>query len=172
MSLGKCKDGQCLISNSFNYPDYLVRGPNEFRICPLSFGLLDAVFSPDAVCLSEPKDALHPRDNIGGIRLFDLATGEPRWYLDLGTNDLIFNSADQRFYCVAVSRAAPHNCSLVRLASDILQCDQVLTFERCWEAAFSPSGNILVTAQGDVYETTTGAQVGFLDFPQRDYPDR
>jgi hypothetical protein len=163
----------CQYSNSkvgSNYPNYLMRGPSEFQIFPLSFGLLDAAFSPDAVCLSEPKDYLHPRENIGGIRLIDLEKGDSRWHLDIGSNHLAFNLSDTRFYCIAAPSADPHNSSLIRLASTILDCDQVALLGQCWEAAFSPSGTTLVTSQGDVHETSTGDLVMHLEFPQRDYP--
>jgi WD40 repeat protein len=150
---------------------YLVRGQNQFEIPAQSFALLDAVFSPEAICLSEAKDGMGPSENIGGIRLFDLATGELRWHSNLGAKNLTFNFSDQRFYCVAENSDDPSNRSLVRLRGDILQCDQVLALGRCWETAFSPSGNILVTVHGDVYDTATGTQTGFLGFPQRDYPD-
>jgi hypothetical protein len=140
---------------------YLVRGENEFEISPCSFGLLDAAFSPEAVCLSEPN---------GGIRLIDLATGETGWCLDLSSKTLTFNSADQRFYCVTPA-SGPYERSLRRLSSTALECDRVLALGKCWEEAFTPSGRLLVTSQGDVYETSTGTLLSHLDFPQRDYPD-
>ena len=158
--------------NYFKYPNYLMRGPSEFEIQPLSFGLLAAAFSPDAVCLSEPKDGLHPRENMGGIRLVDLETGAARWHLDIGSNHLAYNSSDAKFYCVAAPQDNPRDSSLIRLASNILDCDQVALLGSCWEAAFSPSGTVLVTVQGDVYESSTGDLLMHLEFPERDYPDR
>lgn len=155
----------------FNYPNYLMRGPSKFQISPLSFGLLDAVFSPDAVCLVEPKDALHPRENIGGTRLIDLETGAVRWHIDIGSNHLAFNASDGRFYCVTAPRANPRDCSLIRLASTLLDCDQVAFLGPYWEGAFSPLGTILVTPPGDIYETSTGDLLMHLEFPERDYPD-
>lgn len=165
-----CRDGQCRISNSFSYPDYLMRGPSEFRISPLSFGLLDATFAPDSVCLSEPKDALHPRENIGGIRLIDLATGQAQCHLDIGSNHLAFNSSDARFYCVSAPYDNPNESSLIRLSSTIFDCDRVALLGSCWEAAFTSSGTTLVTVQGDVIETSTGDLLMHLEFPHRDYP--
>ena len=43
---------------------YVVRGDSEFDIPPLSFALLDAVFSPDALCLSEPGNALRSSEAV------------------------------------------------------------------------------------------------------------
>ena len=106
-----------------------------------------------------------------GIRSIDLRKGEPIWNLDLGSNHLAFNSFDQRFYCVAVAQVAPHSRSLVRLASNLLECEQVKSLGRCWEEAFTPSGRVLIISHGDVYETSTGALLSHLDFTERDYPD-
>lgn len=170
--LGSRYTGDRLVVQTGRPAGYLVRGRSEFEIPALSFGLSDAAFSPEAVCISEPKNAIHPDKEIGGLRLFDLASGELRWYLDLGADGLAFNSVDQRFYCVAVNGNGSSYRSLVRLHGDILQCDRVVSLGHCWGSAFSPSGRILVTVHGDVYDTATGAQIGFMDFPQRDYPDR
>jgi hypothetical protein len=153
------------------HPNYLIRGLSEFQIPPLSFALLDAVFSPDALCLSEPKSALHPRDEIGGIRLIDLDTGEARWHVDIGSNHLAYNASDERFYCVSAPYANPHESSLIRLENNLLECDQVALLGNCWGEAFSPSGTVLVTVQGDVFETSTGDLLMHLEFPQRDYPE-
>jgi hypothetical protein len=148
---------------------YVVQGETQFEIRPFSFGLIDATFSPEAVCLSEPKDYLHPQENFGGIRLIDIATGEPLWYLDLGAIHLAFNSSDQRFYCLGGSGDA--RPALMRLASTVPACDQVVALRKWEEGAFTPSGRVLVTVQGDVHETSTGALLIHLDFPQREYPD-
>jgi hypothetical protein len=148
---------------------YLVRGGCEFEIQPLSSALLDAAFSPDAVCLSELRDSSHPSE-IGGIRLIDLATGESCWHVALHSSRLTYNLADQKFYCVSRERVAPHNWFLTRLQSDLLKCEQKI-LDKCWDAAFTPSGRVLVTAQGDVYETSTSTILAHLDFPQRVYPD-
>jgi len=100
---------------------YEVYGDTEFGVPAMSFALLDAVFSPTALCLSDP-----------GIRLIDLNTGLGLWHLDIGSNHLAFNSSDQRFYCVGSTFPgripnAPDRNSLLRLASSIQECDEVVT---------------------------------------------
>ena len=71
---------------------YVVQGPGELEIPTNSFALLDAAFSPESVCLSEPKT---------GIRCIDLASGSLLWHhKTLGANDLAFNPSDKQFYCV------------------------------------------------------------------------
>jgi hypothetical protein len=133
----------------------------------MSFALLDAVFSPTALCLSDP-----------GIRLIDLNTGLGLWHLDIGSNHLAFNSSDQRFYCVGSTFPgripnAPDRNSLLRLASSIQECDEVVTLGAgaSWGTAFAQSGRVFATTQGDVFETSTGARLAHLDFPGRDYPE-
>lgn len=151
---------------------YMIKGEDKvLEIPPNSFALLDASFSPDAVCIAEPRNALNPREQPGGIRILDLVTGDPRCDLVLRSNHVAFNSADARFYCVAHSQIEEKECSLVRMAGTELDCDQIIMLGQCREEAFSPSGRLLLTAHGDVYETSTGTQVAFLDFPQRDYPN-
>lgn len=150
---------------------YTVCGATEFHISPLSFALLDAAFSSDAVCLAEPRNALRPREHPGGVRLLDIETGEQRWYLDLRAIRVAFNSADENFYCIAATESEPRRRSLIRLAGSAADCVRMLVFDHCGEAAFTPSGQALITAKGDVYETSSGVLLTHLDFPQRDYPD-
>jgi hypothetical protein len=151
---------------------YIIIGEDEpVEVAPNSFALLDASFTPDAVCIAEPKNALHPREQPGGVRVVNLVAGDPRWHVALRSNHVTFNSADGWFYCVAHSQIEQNERSLVRVAGSELDCAQIIMLGQCREEAFSPSGRLLVTAHGDVYETSTGNQVAFFDFPQRDYPN-
>ena len=143
---------------------YRIMGGHEREIPSISFALLDAALSPEAVCISEPKV---------GIRCFELESGKQLWHHpNLGTNRLAFCASDFNFFCVAMIDRSPHDCSLVRLAPRIMDCDQVAFIGPCWEASFSHSGNVFVTMRGDVFETSTGRLLSQLDFPQRDYPDQ
>lgn len=142
---------------------YQVVGKHKFEIPMLSFALHDAALSPDIVCLKEPKT---------GFRCIELASGQQLWHHPtLWGNYLVFCAADRNFYCVAMKDTPPHDCSLVRLAPSLMDCDQVVFIGPCWAAAFTQSGNVLVTQNGDVYETSTGRLLRELDFPQREYPD-
>jgi hypothetical protein len=152
-------------------PRYLVRGKSEFEIHPLSFALLDACFSPDALCVSEPKNFLRPSEQVGGIRLLDLRSGEVRWHLDRGANELAYNSSDSCFYCVAaLDTGTGQSHRLIRFGGTNRLCEDVALLDQGWESAFSPSGKLLATAKGDVYETSTAALLMHLDFPQKLYP--
>jgi len=141
---------------------YRIAGEHTSEIPPMSLALHDAALSPEAVCFSE-----------AGIRCIELESGQQRWHHSrLAANRLAFCAADFNFYCLAMTNTPPQDCSLVRLAPNLIDCDQVAFIGPCWEAAFSQSGNILVTMRGDVYETSTGQLLRQLDFPQRDYPDK
>lgn len=140
---------------------YRIVGKHTLEIPSMSFPLHDAAISPEAICFSE-----------AGIRCIELESGKQVWHHpDLWTNHLAFATADFNFYCVAMMHDPPNNCSLVRLAPRLMDCDQVAFVGLCWEAAFSQSGNFLVTMRGHVYETSTGRLLRQLGFPQRDYPD-
>lgn len=143
---------------------YRIVGDQQFHIPAESFTLYEAVFSPEAVCLSEPD---------AGVRCIDLESGKLLWqHSDLQTDHLAFATADFNFYCVAMKHDPPNECSLVRLAPNLMDCDQVVSIGSCWESAFSQSGDVLVTMRGSVYETCTGRLLTQLDFPQCDYPDK
>ena len=143
---------------------YRLVGEYTFEIPAMSFGILDAAFSSDAVCISEPKT---------GIRCIKLDSGEQLWHhSDLWSNHLAFCASDHNFYGAVMMNTPPHNCSLVRLAPKLVDCAPVAFVGLCWEAAFSDSGNFFVTRRGDVYATSNGRLLSELDFPQGDYPDR
>jgi len=153
-------------------PRYLVCGPSEFKIHPFSFSLLDAAFSPEALCIAEPKNPLHPNEQMGGIRLIDLNSGEVQWCIDQGANKLAYNACDSCFYCVAALDADTGLChQLMRLGVTGRLCEGIALLDQGWESAFSPSGKVLATAKGDVLETSTGALLMHLNFPQKVYPD-
>ena len=170
-SLGKVARASSIIASHVSFhrlivrrgDSYLVEGDRELEIPAASFSLLDAAFSSEAVCISEPRT---------GIRCIDLASGNLVWhYKTLGANHIAFNSSDQRFYCVGGLDTKPHSSSLIRLANTFLECDRVAELNQSSTEAFTPSGAVLVTKEGEVYETSSGNLLAVLEFPQCDYPD-
>lgn len=153
-------------------PRYYVRGQNKFEIRPLSFALHGAAFSPEAVCISEPRDGLHPDNTIGGTSLIDLATGELRRHLDINPAPLAYNQSDGKFYGVTLSRSSPRQRTLVCFGNALETHEDVASLGACWVQAISPAGNLLVTNEGGIYATSTGELRMRLDFPSCDYPDR
>lgn len=144
---------------------YLLRGKDEMVIPAASFALHTAAFSPDAVCLSEPK---------AGSRCLNLHTGATIWHhSSIHFSHAAFNHSDRQFYCVTGFETDPYETFLVRLAVDLESCDVLVAFgQSCWEEAFTPSGRVLVTTSGGVYDTSSGRLQGLLEFPQREYPDK
>ena len=143
---------------------YLIQGGSELEIPAASFALHTAAFSPESVCFSEPN---------AGSRCIDLLTGELLWHhKTIHFSHAAFNASDKRFYCVTGFDTNPYEKSLVRLVVNFAECERVVKLgRRCWTEAFTPSGEFLVVARGDVYETSSGTLLGHLDFPQREYPD-
>jgi len=142
--------------------EYLVQSSHEFKVPALSFTIWDAAFSSEAVCISEPD---------AEIRCLELSTGKLLWHhRSLESDRLAFNAADKRFYAVALRSSSSYQGSLIRLAPSLLQCDQVADINSC-DGSFDPTGTVLVTMRGDVYETSTGRIIANLEFPQCDYPD-
>ena len=99
------------------------------------FAILDAVLSPEAVCISEPNY---------GIRCIELASGKQLFHhRSLGSNHVTYCSADGNFYCVALAETPPRNCSLITLAPNPLDCDRIAVLGQYREAVFFDSGNAL-----------------------------
>lgn len=157
---GRSDQVQLLVNARVNYH---INGPTSFDIPPLSFGLRDAAFSEYSVCISEPR---------AGIRCIDLVTQRTLWHHEsIRTNWVAFCSEDHEFYCVATTDRPPHDCSLIRLAPRLLDCEQVAWLGPCWEASFFRRGTRLITMRGEIYETASGKLIRQLEFPQREYPD-
>jgi hypothetical protein len=143
--------------------NYHIQDSCSLDIPALSFTLLDAAFSEDQVCLSEPNE---------GVRCIELRSGRTLWHHRVfRSNYLTFCVEDNNFYCISGSNRPPHDCSLIRLAPSLMDCDQAAYLGPCWAATFIRLGALLVTMRGDVYETATGKIVRQLNFPQREYPD-
>ena len=143
---------------------YLIRGERELEIPAASFALHNAAFSPESVCLSEPR---------AGNRCIDLATGELLWHhKTVRFSHAAFNASNRRFYCVTGFDTDPYENFLVGLAANFEECNIVVELgRRSGTEAFTPSGELVVVAAGDVYETVSGALLGRLEFPQTEYPD-
>ena len=134
----------------------------SLEIPAISFSLLSAAFSAEAVCLSEPRT---------GIRCIDLASGSVLWHLpNLGANEVAFNKSDQRFYCYGGLDAEPFKTDLIRLANGLIDCDTIDIISRSHLGVFTSSGSVLANADGEIYETSSGNLLSLLEFPQLDTP--
>ncbi len=143
---------------------YLLRGEVEIKIPAMSFGMHTAAFSPISVCLSEPR---------AGIRCVSLASGDLLWHHPTKAfSRATFNPSDGQFYCVDCNENTPPDWFLTRLSPKGDECEPVALLDGGWETEFTKSGSHLITANGDVYETTSGKLIRHLDFPRMEYPDK
>jgi hypothetical protein len=142
---------------------YLVQGDNQLEIRAHSFTIWGAAFSQDSVCISEPD---------AGIRCIALDSGEELWRHEGLESDVItFNETDGQFYCVAQRKPSTQGCSLIRLAKNLVECDQVTALGQSAKMVFDPTGKVLIASDGRVRDTSTGSLLTRLDFPQCDYPE-
>jgi hypothetical protein len=143
---------------------FLIRGPLEFRVPRLTFGLLDAVFSPDALCLSEAA---------GPVRCVDCRTAQERWRYQPpnGTHVLRLGYSKGVFYGVERDYQHAACCTLVRFSEEGGREDQICGLTG-WKHEFCLGAEFLITSDGDVVRVADGETIRRLRFPQTDYPDR
>jgi hypothetical protein len=144
--------------------DFVIGGPTKVLVSRLTFAVLDAVFSPDAICLSEAN---------GPVRCLDLVTAKERWrYLPPSGSHVIGLSyqVDETFYGVewAYERGGP--VTLFQFSQSTGAVRSVCTLNSFPDAFGFGNGNMLVSS-GDVVSLSTGSIVRQLSFPMKDYSD-
>jgi hypothetical protein len=142
---------------------FLIRGTSEFQIPRLTFGLLDAVFSPDGLCLSEAA---------GPVRCFDCRSGIERWRYQPadGKHVLRLTYCNGIFYGVEWDYKRGGSCSLVRFAADDGRNEQICRLN-AWENEFCLGADLLITSDGEIIRVADGETIRRLEFQQTDYPD-
>jgi hypothetical protein len=143
--------------------DFLLDGIRNIRIPRLTFAMLDATFTPQALCLTEAG---------GPVRCLDRETGSERWRYQppAGHHVLrISSQGDESIYGVqwGYERGGPVN--LIRF-SDKRECTEVCQLSTFPDACCFGAG-VVVTASGDVVSLPNGDILRHLPFPQCDYPD-
>jgi hypothetical protein len=151
--------------------DYVIVNSAELRVPRITSAILDATFSPDALCLSE---AATFRSEVGGpVRCLDLKTAEERWRYQppLGSHVLRLSyQADQSFYGVQWSYQSGGPVMLIQLSQSTGAVRNVCNLNSLPDAFCFAHGNVLVSS-GDVVSLPTGSIVRRLAFPMTDYPD-
>jgi hypothetical protein len=151
--------------------DYVIVGSTKLRVPRITSAILDATFSPDALCLSEA--ATFRSEARGPVRCLDLKTAEERWrYLPpLGSHVLgLSYQADQSFYGVQWSYESGGPVMLIQLSQSTGALRNVCILNSFPDAFCFAHGNVLVSS-GDVVSLPAGSVVRRLAFPMTDYPD-
>jgi outer membrane protein assembly factor BamB len=151
---------------------FVVKGPRDLRIPKLTFGLLDAVFSPDQLCLSEAG---------GPVRCLEAESGAERWrYEPPKTSHVLrlgYRPVDRCFYGVQWEYQRGTSRVVFRFAGEDGQYEEIRqlrsdNLQLCsWEEEFCIDGDALVTSTGEVISVRDGNVINRLAFPQTEYPD-
>lgn len=153
-------------ARSRNQPFRLIAKECTFEIERLSFGLLDAQFSPDAICLTEAR---------GPVRCMNCTDGTQRWRFDPGADShvlrLHYSLEIDAFFGVMWHLVKGGCRCLVQFDARSGACKRICDLVDSWEEVFVEGVNQLVTSAGEVRALTNGALVGRLAFPVREYPD-
>jgi len=145
---------------------FLVQTARQFVIPRESFALLDAAFSPNAVCISEAT---------GPVRCIDSNTAQERWrYLPppgCHVIRLVYRPPDDHFYGVEMGYREGASHRLLRCHAHTGKAEAVRPLTRPFSMEFVPAGDLVLDSEGEMFDLSTGDSLGRLEFPQREYPD-
>ncbi len=144
--------------------DLTIVGSKTLLVPRSTFAILDATFSPDALCLSEAN---------GPVRCLNLETGKERWrYQPPAGNHVLRLSyqADQSFYGVQWAYEGGGPKLLLRFSQSTGSARSVCDLNTFPDALGFGPGEVLLSS-GDVVSLFTGAIIRQLAFPMKDYPD-
>jgi len=144
--------------------EFSIEGAKSIRVPRLTFGMLDAAFSPDALCLTEAG---------GPVRCLDCDTASERWrYQPPHSHHVlrISSQADQSFYGVQWGYEHGGSVTLIRLSHDHGAFTEVCCLNSFPDACCF-GADVVVTSAGDVVSLSQGKILRQLAFPQRDYPE-
>jgi hypothetical protein len=143
---------------------FVVEGSSKFHLGRSTPHTMDAVFSPDALCLSEAG---------GPVRCFFARTGKELWRFvpTEGTHvvRLCYRDADRCFYGVQLY-CDSNRRFLVRFSANGERMK--ICRLSSWDETFGPRGDLVLTTAGDLVEVAEGNKVSRLRFPQTDYPPK
>jgi hypothetical protein len=144
----------------------LIQGAKDIVAPRLSLSMLDAAFSPNAVCITEAA---------GVVRCIDLELGLERWrYEPPKSYHLIFlsyNHVDGCFYGTQWMYEQGGPYKLIRLSEGAGASTEVCCLNAYPDCCCFGDG-VVVTSAGDVVSLETGNAIRQLEFPECDYADR
>ena len=137
-----------------------------FNVDTQGLWLLDAKFSPHSVCLSQAR---------GIVRCFSYAEGKLLWSFDPGSSShvlrLHYSPIRNAFFGILWNFEKGGPRYLMKFDATTGLPEPVCEFDS-WEEAFLDTDDQLVTSTGEIRDLSSGAVVGRLAFPQREYhPD-
>jgi hypothetical protein len=145
-------------------PFRLLSRRREIEILQCGIGLLDAQFSPEAVCLAEAR---------GPVRCVGCSGGGEQWRFDPGASRhvlrLHYSEGINAFFGILRGLVKDEGRYLLRFDARDGTCEQICKLES-WEQVFIESSDQIVTASGEIRELSDGALVGRLPFPVKEYP--
>ena len=134
---------------------------NERRIKKLTFGVLDVVFSPDFLFLSEIE---------GPVRCIDCASGIERWLFrpPPGSHvlNLYWSNREQCLFGVLRHYDTSTERYLMKFNQETGLADQICELRNSWEETFICVTEQLLTASGEIIDLLSGLVVARLPFPQ------
>ncbi len=144
--------------------DLAIVGSTTLLVPRSTFAILDATFSPDALCLSEAN---------GPVRCVDLDTAEERWrYLPPSGSHVLGLSyqAGHSFYGVEWAYECGGPVLLLQFSEGVGAVKIVCNLNSFADAIGFGQGEVLLSS-GDLVSLLTGSIIRHLAFPMKDYPD-
>lgn len=153
-------------------PIRLIRTDHASNIERAGIAVLDAQFSPDSVCFSEAGTYL---SGVGGpVRCVSRVDGSLRWMFkpraDSHVVRLHYSPKLETFFGILFDFGKAASRSLVRFDTTCGAAEKLCELNS-WEEAFVDAADKLVTSSGEIRDLSSGAVVGRLAFPLKEYPD-
>jgi hypothetical protein len=137
-----------------------------------NIAVLDAQFSPHSVCFSEAGGYL---SGVGGpVRCISRVDGSLQWMFKPGADShvvrLHYSPNLETFFGILCNFGKAGSRSLVRFNTNSGAADKLCDLYS-WEETFVDAVDRLVTSSGEIRDLSSGAVVGRLAFPLKEYPD-
>lgn len=159
-------DDYVLLSSSPG-PNYLIaQHEHKVSVPKLTFGFLDAAFSPSTVCITESGGPVRCVDSLTGAELWRYTPPNGSHALNLH-----YNNRDGFFYGVIWHYDKGEFRYLARFDAETGQTSHVRNLNS-WAEVFSEASQQLVTSVGEIIDLASGKMIGELTFPLKEYPDR
>jgi len=146
--------------------EYVLRGVKDFAIPKITFAILDVVFGPESLCLTESG---------GPVRCIDCRSGVELWRYEPGTKThalrLWYREPDGHYYGVQwqYHSGGPHK--VLRFEGGSGQVGEICQLDS-WEEAVCSGLDCIVASSGEIVSLSNGRLIGRLNFPQLEYPNK